>query len=368
VERNPWNVVQRYDAIKGELLKNPSVISMTGAMEEPGGQVLDNFFYSYDGQEMNRENTIYVLTTDQDFFNVMGIEPLAGSVDLGYTPDQEWDGYAVALSELIQKENFDQAEAESLYNKLGDYREKYILNETALKMLGIETPEEAIGKAFQMHFSLPYLFPEGEIVAVVPDFHYTSLHHEERPLVIAPRRMFNYNFLIRIDPKRKSEAIAHLNDTWQQINPEYPLEYSFISDSYEKVYTTEYTQSRVLLLFAFISILLSILGTYAMASFSMQRRTKEIGIRKVNGATIREIVFMLNKKFLLWVSIALVLAMPVAWYAMTRWLEGFAYKTDLSWWIFLLAGGIAIAVAMLTVSGLAYRAASRNPVKSIRYE
>jgi len=180
--------------------------------------------------------------------------------------------------------------------------------------------------------------------------------------------MFNYNFLIQIDPERRSEALAAINKSWNTINPEFPLEYSYITDAYQKVYATEYAQSKVLSLFALISILLSALGIYAIAAFSMQRRVKEIGIRKVNGATVSEIIMMLNRKFILWVTIAFVVAVPIAWYAMHRWLENFAYKTELSWWIFALAGLIAMTVAMITVTLRSYRAATRNPVESLRYE
>tara|TARA_B100001245_G_scaffold236399_1_gene227193 strand:- start:6641 stop:8869 length:2229 start_codon:yes stop_codon:yes gene_type:complete len=368
IERNPWTVVQRYDRFKGELLNDPSIVSMTGAMEEPGGDVLDNFQFEMEGIEPDESRTLYILTTDSNFFTAMGIKPLAGTVNLGYTPGQEWESNAVELSMLLQDENGSQERADELYEKIRDYREKYILNESALKMLGIDDPQDAIGRSFRLHFQLPFLFPEGTVVGVVPDFHYTNLHNQERPMVIAPRKMFNYNFLIQIDPERRSEALAAINKSWNTINPEFPLEYSYITDAYQKVYATEYAQSKVLSLFALISILLSALGIYAIAAFSMQRRVKEIGIRKVNGATVSEIIMMLNRKFILWVTIAFVVAVPIAWYAMHRWLENFAYKTELSWWIFALAGLIAMTVAMITVTLRSYRAATRNPVESLRYE
>ena len=337
-------------------------------MEEPGGDVLDNFQFEMEGIEPDESRTLYILTTDSNFFTAMGIKPLAGTVNLGYTPGQEWESNAVELSMLLQDENGSQERADELYEKIRDYREKYILNESALKMLGIDDPQDAIGRSFRLHFQLPFLFPEGTVVGVVPDFHYTNLHNQERPMVIAPRKMFNYNFLIQIDPERRSEALAAINKSWNTINPEFPLEYSYITDAYQKVYATEYAQSKVLSLFALISILLSALGIYAIAAFSMQRRVKEIGIRKVNGATVSEIIMMLNRKFILWVTIAFVVAVPIAWYAMHRWLENFAYKTELSWWIFALAGLIAMTVAMITVTLRSYRAATRNPVESLRYE
>lgn len=368
IERNAWAVVQRYEVFRDELKSHPSVLNVTGAMEEPGGDILDNFKFEMDGVEPDETQTLYILTTDSNFFTAMGIEPIAGTVNLGYTSSQQWEADAVELSMLEQNGNANPARIKELHERVKDYRDKYILNESALKMLGIEDPQEVLGKSFRLTFHLPYLFPEGEIIGVVPDIHYTNLHNEERPLVIAPRKMFTYNFLIQIDPNQREEAIAAINETWEEINPGFPLEYSYITDSYQKVYAVEYAQSRVLSLFALISVLLSALGIYAMAAFSMQRRVKEIGIRKVNGATISQIVIMLNRKFILWVALAFAIAIPISWYSMHRWLESFAYKTPLSWWIFALAGILAMAIALITVSVQAYRAASRNPVESLRYE
>jgi putative ABC transport system permease protein len=368
IERNPWNAVQRYESFKNELLSNSSIQSITGAMEEPGGDILDNFRYQIEGVEPSEDQRIYILTTDANFFSAMGIEPLAGTVELAYTPDKQWEDQAIKLSNLMRNENADQGQIDALYEEVSAYREQYIINESALKMLGIDNASDAIGREFRLHFNLPFLFPEGDIVGVVPDFHYTNLHNAERPLAIAPRKIFNYNFLIQIDPQRRDEALAAITATWESINPEFPLEYSFIEDSYEKVYATEYAQSKVLGIFALLSVILSAMGIYAIAAFSMQRRTKEIGIRKVNGASIGEIILMLNKKFFLWLSISFVVATPIAWYAVQRWLESFAYQTDLSWWIFALAGLITMTVALLTVSFQAYLVASRNPTESLRYE
>ena len=368
IEKNPWAVVQRFDRFKNELLNDPSILGMAGAMENPGGDILDNFQFDMEGIEQDEVQSLYILTADPDFFEMMDIKAVAGNLDLGYTPDQNWEREATELSMLVRNQSPNQARIDELYQRVNPYKEKYILNESALKMLGITNPEDAIGRTFQLKFHLPFVFPEGEIVAVVPDFHYTNMHNKERPTVIAPRRMFSYTFFIQIDPNRKKEALASINKTWEKINPDYPFVYGYIGDSYRKIYATEYAQSRVLSLFALISIFLSALGIYAIAAFSMQRRVKEIGIRKVNGATVSEIMVMLNKKFLVLVGIAFIIAVPIAWYAMHRWLESFAYKTDLNWWIFALAGLSAMAIALITVSIQSYLAATKNPVESLRYE
>jgi len=365
---NPWESIQRYDRLKNELLKSTAITSISAAMEEPGGDILDNVTFEMEGFNNTNQQSINIFTSDSNFFDLLGIQPLAGTTKLGFTPSQQWEADAVELSQLRQNKDADRDKIALLEQKIGSYREKYILNESALKLLGISKPEDAIGKRFRLNFFLPDLFPEGEIVAVVPDFHYTNLHSEEKPLAIAPRKMFNYCFLINIDPNQREKAIATIAATWQKINPEFPLEYEYITNSYQKVYAGEYAQSRVLSLFALISIILSSLGIFAMAAFSMQRKVKEIGIRKVNGAKISEVLIMLNRDFVKWVAIAFVVATPIAYYAMHKWLETFAYKTELSWWIFALAGLIVLAISLLTVSWQSWRAAIRNPVEALRYE
>jgi putative ABC transport system permease protein len=365
---NPWQSVQRYDLLKSELLKNSSITNVTAAMEEPGGDILDAVTFDMEGVAKKEGQSINIFTTDSNFFSSLGIHPLAGTTDLGSTPSQQWETDAIDLSTLRQNGNADKQKLAELEQKVGNYREKYILNQTAIRLLGISNPDDAIGKRFRLNFFLPDLFPEGEIAGVVPDFHYTDLHSPEKPLAIAPRKLFNYCFIISINPDQRKAAINTIASTWQKINPEFPFQYEYITESYRKVYAGEYAQTRALSLFALISIILSSLGIFAMAAFSMQRRVKEIGIRKINGAMISEILTMLNKSFVSLITIAFLIATPIAWYTMHKWLENFAYKTELSWWIFVLAGIIALGIALLTVSWLSWRAATKNPVEALRYE
>jgi putative ABC transport system permease protein len=365
---NPWQSVQRYDLIKTELLKNSSIANVTAAMEDPGSDILDAVGFEMEGVAKKEGQSINIFTTDSNFFRSLGIHPLAGTTELGFTPSQQWESDAVDLSNLRQSQNADKQKLAELERKVGNYREKYILNQSALKLLGINKPDDAIGKRFRLNFFLPDLFPEGEIVGVVPDFHYTDLHSPEKPLAIAPRKLFNYCFIISINPLQRREALNTIGSTWQKINPEFPFQYEYITDSYRKVYAGEYAQTRALSLFALISIILSSLGIFAMAAFSMQHRVKEIGIRKINGAMISEILTMLNKSFVSWIAIAFIIATPISWIAMHKWLENFAYKTELSWWIFALAGLLALGIALLTVSWISWRAATRNPVEALRYE
>ena len=264
---NPWQSVQRYELFKTELLKNSSITNVTAAMEEPGGDILDAVAFEMEGVEKKPGQSINIFTTDSNFFSLLGIHPLAGTIELGSTPSQQWEADAVDLSNLRQSSNADKQKLAELERKVGNYREKYILNQSALRLLGINKPEDAIGKRFRLNFFLPDLFPEGEIAGVVPDFHYTDLHSTEKPLAIAPRKMFNYCFIICINPVQRGEAINTIASTWQKINPEFPFQYEYITDSYRKVYAGEYAQTRALSLFALISIILSSLGIFAMAAF-----------------------------------------------------------------------------------------------------
>ncbi|MFO7370052.1 MAG: ABC transporter permease [Bacteroidales bacterium] len=365
---NPWETLQRYETFKTELLNSTSITDVTAAMEEPGGDILDGCNFEMEGIDKNENPSINIFTIDSNFFSLMGISPLAGTVDFGYTPSQQWEADVLELNKL-RLGGKDKGEEFAAYEKkVGNYREKYILNQSALNMLGITNPEDAIGKRFRLTFFIPELFPEGEVIGVVPDFHYTNLYSKEKPLAIASRKLFNYCFIIRIDPLQRKKAIETLRNVWQKVNPEYPLQYEYITQSYQKVYTTEYSQSRVISLFALLSMIISSLGIFALAAFIMQRRTKEIGIRKVNGATIAQVMLMLNRDFIKWVILAFIIACPIAWYAMHKWLQSFAYKTALSWWVFAAAGAVAVAVALLTVSWQSWQAATRNPVEALRYE
>ncbi|MGE0077353.1 MAG: ABC transporter permease [Bacteroidales bacterium] len=365
---NPWEAVQRYDLFKEELLKNSSIENVSSGMEEPGGDILDAVIFEMEGVDSQKDQYINIFTADSNFFSSIGVKSIAGTINLGNMPSQEWEKAAMMLSMLEMTGSQNSKEIKRLNGVVGDFKDKYIVNQSALKLFGITNPNDAVGKRFRLKFHMPYLFPEGEIVGVVPDFHYTNLHNEEKPLVIASRKCFNFCFIITFTPGQFNNAIAVIEQAWTKINPDYPFQYEFIADSYHSVYKNEYSQLNLLSVFALISVTLSLLGMYAMASFNMQRRVKEIGIRKVNGARIVEIISMLIFDFVRWVVLAFVIAIPLAYFTMDKWLQNFAYKISLSWWIFAVVGIIAIAVAILTVIWQSWRAATCNPVETLRYE
>ncbi|HZY25017.1 MAG TPA: FtsX-like permease family protein, partial [Bacteroidales bacterium] len=209
-----------------------------------------------------------------------------------------------------------------------------------------------------------------EIIGVVKDFHYKPVNQPIVSLVIRSDNRASYCLISIKTENFKSlySTIEKLKKSVSELSPSFPVEVSFFDQAVQKMYQSELNFRRAFSLLAGCAIVLCSMGILAMSLFACQRRVKEIGIRKVNGAKISEILAMLNKEFIKWVVIAFVISTPIAWYFMYKWLKSFAYKTDLSWWIFALGGLIALGIAILTISWQSWRASSRNPVEALRYE
>lgn len=174
--------------------------------------------------------------------------------------------------------------------------------------------------------------------------------------------------MVKLKAGQDQQAIAGLKNLYARFNPGFSFDYQFLDVAYQKLYEAEERVSALSKYFAGIGILISCLGLFGLAAYASEQRLKEVGIRKVNGAQITEVMLLLNKDFVKWVALAFIIATPVAWYIMNRWLESFAYRTTLSWWIFVLAGLLALGIALLTVSWQSWKAATRNPVEALRYE
>jgi len=236
---------------------------------------------------------------------------------------------------------------------------KIIFNEAAIKAMGIEDP---IGKNINVWGR------ERQIVGIVKNFNYESLHTKINPLFFILKPTNSKKIMVKIEEGMESDVINNVEKKYHEFNPQSSFEYKFLDQEYQSLYVAE---KRVIILskyFAGIAILISCLGLLGLAIYTTQQRRKEIGIRKVNGATISEIIIMLNRDFLKWVFIAFIIATPIVYYAMYQWLQRFAYRIELSWWIFALAGCMAMIIAMVTVSLQTLWAARRNPVESLRYE
>jgi putative ABC transport system permease protein len=243
-----------------------------------------------------------------------------------------------------------------------DSTKAFMINETAAKQLGYASANDAIGKHFTQWGR------DGKIIGVLKDFNFAGLQQTIKPLNfrINPH---NLNiFTVKIAGGNIPATISSIQDKWKTIAPERPLVYSFLDENFNKQYSTEERFGKLFLYFAVLAIFISCLGLLGLASYSTLQRTREIGIRKVLGATVPMIVNMLSREFLLLVFIAALVAFPVSWYGMHKWLEDFAYKINIGWWIFGVAGLLAVMIALTTVSFQAIRAALANPIKSLRSE
>ena len=205
------------------------------------------------------------------------------------------------------------------------------------------------------------------VVGIVNDFNFRSLHHRIEPLVVTRIENFG-NVFVKVGNAQIPEVLSTIQNLWAEFKIDFPLNYKFHDEVLAQHYAKDQQAKKLLFLLSVISILIACVGLYAVSFFTIIKKTKEIGIRKVNGANVSEILAMLNSDFVKWVVIAFVIATPVAYFAMNKWLENFAYKTELSWWIFALAGLLALGIALLTVSFQSWKAATKNPVESLRYE
>jgi putative ABC transport system permease protein len=234
-----------------------------------------------------------------------------------------------------------------------------------VKALNWKSPQAAIGKNFA------YGGIKGHIIGVLNDFHFESMHQAIVPMIflmLPPSRQYYNNFSVKIAGNNVSAAMSKLENAWKKYFPETPFDYTFLDENFDKLYESEQRQATLFTSFACIAIFIACLGLLGLSAFAISQRIKEIGVRKVLGASTNSIVRLLSTDFLKLVAMAAVFAFPIAWYAMNNWLKDFAYRTDIHWWVFVMAGILAALVAFVTVSLQAVKAAVSNPVKSLRTE
>jgi putative ABC transport system permease protein len=238
-----------------------------------------------------------------------------------------------------------------------------VINESAWKKLGWKSVEgESVGLITKEN--------RKQVVGVINDINVKSLQYPVQPMIYQFGRHHNYPgyVTLRINPDKKTESVEFIKKQWMDLFPGIPFSFESVDEKYKAAYGAEKKLARITGVFSILALFLSLLGIFALSTLEAEKRVKEIGIRKINGAKVNEVMTMLNKDFFRWVAIAYVIACPVAWYAMNRWLHSFAYKTELSLWIFGLAGILAFGIALLTVSWQSWRVATNNPVEALRYE
>jgi putative ABC transport system permease protein len=324
-----WSQVE---SIKRELTAQPGVVGAAASGYVPNGQ------YDTFGRQMQtgsgemRNASFKTYDVDYDFLPLFEIKLVAGR---NFSPEFPTD----SLRALI-------------------------VNETAVKHLGYASPEDIIGAAWSFG---PDGTP-GTIIGVVKDFHFESLHRKVEPLALQFLRFQVRYLTLRINTEQVPETIAALQRSWTELVPHRPLDYSFLDETFGTQYRSDERFGQLFGIFAGLAIFIACLGLFGLATFTVQQRTKEIGVRKVLGASAGSIAVLLSKDFLKLVLVAFVVAVPVAWFAMTRWLQNFAYRIELGPGLFLLAGALALLIALTTVSYQSIRAALSDPVKSLRYE
>lgn len=235
----------------------------------------------------------------------------------------------------------------------------YLINEAAAKRIGYKDP---VGQP------LTFWSKPGKIVGLIEDFHFNSLHTPITPLIIRLAGEYYGNILIRTQPGQTKVALAGIEKIYKKLNPKFPFAYSFVDNEYQKIYRGETVVGTLSSIFALLAIFIACLGLFGLAAFTAEQRVKEIGVRKVLGASVASIVSLLSKDFVKLVLIAIVIASPIAWYVMNQWLQNFAYKIDIDWWVFAFAGLLSLAVALLTISYQSIKAGLMNPVKSLKSE
>lgn len=316
------DIMKQEDAFAAEILKSPYITDYSYSQFVPGGVGM-GWGRNIEGKQVNFK----CWPIDERYMDFMGLEIV--------------DGRSFSSNIEADENNF-------------------IFNEKALKEFG--WTEDYLGK------EIPGFSFTGKLIGVVKDLKYASLHEEVQPMAFWLTSSRHNNMSLKVDGEHIKEAMDHVNKTYSQFEKKYSIYYSFLDEKLDQMYKTEEKQAELIFVFSLISIIISIVGALGLIIFMSEYRVKEIGIRKVNGATIGEVVRMLNWSFLKWVVLAFFIATPLSYLIMDRWLEGFANRTELSWWVFALAGIIALLITVVTVSWQSFKAARQNPVKALRYE
>lgn len=317
---------EKFNTAKEQLRRQPGIASVTATSESPLDVGSSTHQVVWRGKDPDSQILMNILMADFDFLEVMKIK-------------------------LAEGRDFDPRFGTDSFN--------YIVNRKAIEVMGFEEP---IGE------QLSFWGKTGTIVGVVDDFHMTSLYDEIAPTIIQLRPKATWLMFVRTQPGRTPEALASLQEISSQFNPAYPFEYHFLDESFRQTYHSEMVVGKLAGYFTAFALLIACLGLFGLAAYAAERRTKEIGIRKVVGATVTNIVSLLSKDFLKLVVIGFLMAIPATWYVMHQWLQHFAYRIEISGFTMLVAGLLALLIALITVSFQSVKAATANPVDSLRNE
>jgi putative ABC transport system permease protein len=319
---------ENFEPFKTELMNNSRVIGVTRSLQGPWHIGSTVSAVDWDGKPPDESISMHWDYVSYDYFDTLGMEIIDGrAFSKEYSTDQN---------------------------------EAYIVNEEAVKMMGMDSP---VGKRLSVFRN------EGQIIGIVKNFHFQPLYHQVKPFVFMLRPNSGSLAFVKIRPENLSGTVEHIDKSWAKFDPGSTTELLFFNDVLTNyIYTTERRARKIAGYFTLIALLISSLGLFGLAAFMAERRTKEIGIRKVVGASVKDVVLMLSRDFTKWVLLSNVIAWPVAYFVMKKLLERYAYRTQIGWEIFVLSGLAALLIALLTVSYQAIKSARANPADSLRYE
>jgi putative ABC transport system permease protein len=323
---------RKFDVVKQQLLKNTLVSSVTGAQDVLGSH-LDQSGVQFIGDGPLRKLTSTRLIVDHDYLNLFNISLLAGK---NFSTDVSENG------------------------------KEYIINEALAKELLKDSPKKPMSWLLGKNFGFD---STGTIVGIAKNFNFNSLHYKIETMFMFNQKDWGFsNMSVKINGSKTRDALAYIQSVWKNNFPDHPFEYQFLDDHFADVYRADSQVSSIVGILAGLAIIISCLGLFGLASYSAERRVKEVGIRKVLGASVQNIVAMLSKDFLKYVFIASLIALPLAWFSIYKWLQDYAYRVEISMWIFVAAVLAAIGIALVTISFQAIKAAIANPVESLRTE
>jgi len=319
---------ENYNAVRAELLKNPGIENTATSNLVPTRGSF-HLSFRFEGREESLGQVIYQI--DTEFFATYGLELLAGEkTQRPISNDSSWE---------------------------------YLVSALTTQEAGYSSPHEALGKRVDFEEN------RGQIVGIVSDINIYSLHQQPYSISYLVNSIQNHDYLsLRILPQNIEGTIGHIQKVWQEMVPNYPLDYFFLDESFEQMHFSDKKMSEFFTVFSILAIFIACLGLFGLAAYTAEQKTKEIGVRKILGATAPSIYFLLSREFLKWVILANLIAWPIAYFTMQKWLQNFVFRTSIGWEVFLISGAAALGIAVLTVSIQSLKATTANPVDSLRYE
>ncbi len=320
------NIKQKRLTLKNELIKTPGIVSVSISNQLPTYIVNSSDGWSWEGKNPDDDILFHMVSVDEDYAKTFKLEMKEGRF---FSSEYSADSIAT------------------------------VINEKAAEIMGFKEP---VGKVLTIwQYKL-------KIIGVVKNFHFKSAHNKIEPLVMF-MNPDNYNVcFVRLNPDNVTKTVDYIKKTVKMLDQDSPVYFNFLEKDYDNLYRAERRMDKIFSYFSLLAIIISCLGLIGLSSFIIERRTKEVGVRKTNGAKSVEIFALLSREFIFWVILSILIASPVAWYAMNRWLQNYAYHTQISWWIFCIAGAAALIIALLTVGWQSFRSANKNPIEALRYE